>query len=302
MRSEFLLALVELAQSDKNIMLLTADLGFSVFEEFEARFPNQYINVGVAEQAMVGIAAGLAMEGKKVFTYSIGNFPTLRCLEQIRNDLCYHDLNVNIIGMGGGYSYGALGMSHHATEDVSIMCSLPNITVLCPTGSSETYDLVKQAANQNGVSYIRLEKNGYNDPRTKRVKIGRPRIVHKGKEIIILAIGGILTEVVKAAKKANKKKVFPTIVSLHTVKPFNDNIIEKLISDYSLVITVEENNLFGGLGSLLANFILAKELKVKLKTIGINDRYMSIVGDQDYLRRQANISDDDILNAILDYE
>jgi len=299
MRSDFLVALVELAESDKNIMLLTADLGFSVFEEFEVRFPNQYINVGIAEQAMAGIAAGLAMEGKKVFTYSIGNFPTLRCIEQIRNDLCYHDLNVNIIGMGGGYCYGSLGMSHHATEDISIMCSLPNITVMAPTGSSETYDLVKQAVNQNGVSYIRLEKNGYNAPFTERVKIGRPRIVKSGEEIIILVIGSILTEVVKAAKKANEKGIFPTIVSLHTVKPFNDSVIEKLICDYSVVITVEENNLFGGLGSLLAHFILTKELKIKLRTIGIKDKYMSVVGDQDYLRRQANISDSDILNAIL---
>jgi transketolase len=298
MRSDFLMALVELAQDDKNIMLLTADLGFSVFEEFEERFPNQYINVGIAEQAMVGIAAGLAMEGKKVFIYSIGNFPTFRCLEQIRNDLCYHNLNVNIIGMGGGYSYGALGMSHHATEDISIMCALPNISVIAPTGAGEAYELVKQVANQEGVSYIRLEKNGYDFP-AKEIIVGKPRIVKEGEKIIILATGGILTEVVEAVTQANVKGVFPAIVSMHTVKPFKNSVIEELINNYTVVITVEENNLFGGLGSILANLILAQELEVRLKTIGIKDRYTSVVGDQNYLRKESNISSSDILGVII---
>ena len=137
MRNAFLEALTELAGKDRNVVLLTADLGFGVFDEFSRKFPGQYFNVGVAEQNMTGIATGLALEGKTVFTYSIANFPTLRCLEHVRNDACYHDLNINIIASGGGFSYGALGMSHHATEDLSILRALPNVTAVAPASRWE---------------------------------------------------------------------------------------------------------------------------------------------------------------------
>ena len=137
MRNAFLAALTTLAEKDKDIILLTADLGYGVFEEFESKFPNQYFNVGVAEQNMTGIASGLSLEGKKVVTYSIGNFPTLRCLEQIRNDACYHDANIVVVASGGGFSYGSLGMSHHATEDLAILRALPNISVVAPCTANE---------------------------------------------------------------------------------------------------------------------------------------------------------------------
>ena len=142
MRDAFMNALFDLAELDSDVMLLTGDLGFGVFEEFEEKHPSQYLNVGVAEQNMIGIATGLALEGKKIFVYSIGNFPTLRCLEQIRNDACYHMLNINIIASGGGFSYGGLGMSHHATEDLSIMRALPDMSVVAPATAWEAGEAI----------------------------------------------------------------------------------------------------------------------------------------------------------------
>ena len=144
MRDAFVEELSILASQDKDLFFITGDLGFGVFEDFEKEFPDQYLNAGVAEQNMTMLAAGLAKEGKKVYTYSIGNFPTLRCLEQIRNDICYHDLNVTIVCVGGGFSYGQLGMSHHATEDLSIMRAIPNMIVEAPCGSEEVKKSVRE--------------------------------------------------------------------------------------------------------------------------------------------------------------
>ena len=214
-------ALVELAEENSNVMLLTGDLGYSVFEDFEESFPDQYINVGVAEQNMTGIAAGLALEGKIVFTYSIGNFPTLRCLEQIRNNLCYHELNVNIIGMGAGFSYGALGMTHHATEDISVMRSLPNTSVVAPSGPEEAYELVKQVAKIDGVSYIRLDKTSLDFPGRSDIKFGAIRELIAGFDIAILATGGITKNAINIAKKAIDKGVSVGIYSVHTIKPLD---------------------------------------------------------------------------------
>ena len=180
MRSKFIEALTHLAEKDKNVVLITGDLGFGAFEGFEARFPEQYFNVGIAEQAMIGIASGLAKAGKTVFVYSIGNFVTLRCLEQIRNDACYHALNVNLVSQGGGFTYGSLGMSHHATEDIGIMRILPNVTICVPSNAQNTYEATEQLARVSGVSYLRLEKNAECDIHYPALELGKPNKILSG--------------------------------------------------------------------------------------------------------------------------
>ena len=144
MRDAFVRALEELAEENSNLFFITADLGFGVFDNFEEKFPKQYLNIGVAEQNMIGVATGLALEGRDVFVYSIANFSTFRCLEQIRNDAAYHNVNITIVSSGGGFTYGSLGMSHHATEDIGIMRAIPNITVVAPTSPWETYHATKK--------------------------------------------------------------------------------------------------------------------------------------------------------------
>src|SRR3954463_8773160 len=182
MRDHFVKRLSQLAAADPRIVLLTADLGFGVLTDFAAKFPKQFLNVGVAEQNMTGVATGLALEGRIVFTYSIGNFPTLRCLEQIRNDAAYHDANVNVVSVGGGFSYGALGMSHHAMEDLSIMRAIPGITVVAPGDDWETAESVTALAQAPGTTYLRLDKSTAG--RTQRdgeiFQIGRARRLKEG--------------------------------------------------------------------------------------------------------------------------
>ena len=158
MRDQFIKTLLGEVEKNPNIILITGDLGFGVLNEFIKKYPNNFINAGVAEQNMTGIAAGLALEGKKVFTYSIANFPTMRCFEQIRNDVCYHNLDVNIISIGGGFSYGSLGMSHHATEDIAVMRTLPNLDVLSPSGLWEVEQATKFLTRSNGPGFLRLDR------------------------------------------------------------------------------------------------------------------------------------------------
>ena len=192
MRDAFVSSLSNLAKLDQNVMLITADLGYGVFEGFQQQFPKQYLNVGIAEQNMMGIAAGLAIEGKIIFTYSIGNFPTLRCLEQIRNDACYHGLNINMVAVGGGFSYGALGMSHHATEDIAIMRTLPKTTVIAPSTALEAGEATSMLVETKGVGYLRIDKTSVDENKNSaKFKIGKARRLREGSDVTIVGYGGI---------------------------------------------------------------------------------------------------------------
>jgi len=216
MRDTFVRTLITLAKNNPNIELFTGDLGFGVLKPFWEQLPDQFVNAGIAEQNMTAAAAGAAGEGKIVFTYSIGNFPTLRCLEQIRNDCAYHDANVKIVCVGGGFVYGSLGMSHQATEDIAVMRALPNVAVLCPGDPAEAEAATKAIAEYPGTCYLRLGRGG-----EKRIhkdienfKIGQAIRIHNGERIAVFSTGAILDEVVGAADILAKKG------NLSTVKPY----------------------------------------------------------------------------------
>ena len=204
MRDTVIRTLIELGKEDKDVELITGDLGFGVLKSFWETLPNQFINAGIAEQNMTGVAAGMALEGKKVFTYSIGNFPTLRCLEQIRNDCAYHNANVNVICVGGGYVYGSLGMSHHATEDIAILRALPDVTVICPGDPIEAALAVKKIAQTDGTCYLRLGRGGEQNVNTviKEFEIGKAYKLRDAKDmnkkVAVFSTGAILEETTKA--------------------------------------------------------------------------------------------------------
>ena len=221
MRDAFVNSLLEIALKDKNIILLTADLGFGIFDEFEKKLPNQFFNVGISEQNMTGLATGLSLEGKKVVTYSIGNFPTFRCLEQIRNDACYHNVNVTIVASGGGYSYGQLGYSHHATEDISIMRPLPNTTIVTPCSDWEAENAIKALVNENCVGYLRLDKTFIDSKKYFKSKYNlyQANRYIDGKDITLIATGGIVREAIAASKELLKYKISARVVSIH-IKAF----------------------------------------------------------------------------------
>jgi len=293
MRDHFIKRLSELAERDSRILLVTGDLGFGVFDEYRLRFPNQFINAGVAEQNMTGIATGLAMEGRIVFTYSIANFPTLRCLEQIRNDACYHGANVKVVSIGGGFSYGALGISHHATEDLAIMRSLPDITVVSPCGYWETMEATEAIVNTPGTCYLRLDKSAGDDAplnKEEKFEIGKARLLRNGKDCTIIVTGGILEEVIQAVGLLENRGISSQILSVHTIKPIDRNAIINVCKKTGIIITVEEHTINGGLGSAVAETLMDYGVyPSRFLRIGLKGKFSSIVGSQKYLCQQYGL-------------
>ena len=322
MRDTFVRTLITLAKSNPNIELFTGDLGFGVLKPFWEQLPDQFVNAGIAEQNMTAAAAGAAAGsirqrrncgtehdrcrgrssrgGKIVFTYSIGNFPTLRCLEQIRNDCAYHDANVKIVCVGGGFVYGSLGMSHQATEDIAVMRALPNVAVLCPGDPAEAEAATKAIAEYPGTCYLRLGRGG-----EKRIhkdienfKIGQAIRIHKGERIAVFSSGAILDEVVGAADILAQKGINPELWSFPTVKPIDRETILRCAKDFEIIAVVEEHNILGGFGSAVAEVLSELPAHARLLRIGLDDTYCSVVGSQKYLRMQFGLDANGIAKRI----
>ena len=257
MRDTFVKTLIELAKKDKSIELITGDLGFGVLKPFWEQCPDQFTNAGIAEQNMTSVAAGMALNGKNVFTYSIGNFPTLRCLEQIRNDCAYHDANVKVVCIGGGFVYGSLGMSHQATEDLAILRALPNVIVMAPADLVEAEECTKALAGYKGTAYLRLGRGGEKRIHEKidNFEIGKAIEVHNGKKIAIFSTGAIFEEVTIAYDILKKDGFDPAVYTFPTVKPIDSNLIERIAKDFDLIVTCEEHNIVGGFGSAVSEVV-----------------------------------------------
>lgn len=299
MRDAFIDELKLCAEQDRDIILITGDLGFGVLDAFRQDLPEQFINAGIAEQNMTGLAAGLALEGKTVFTYSIANFPTLRCLEQIRNDVAYHDAKVKIVAIGGGFSYGALGMSHHATEDIGIMRALPNIKLYAPCDESETRAIVRQMLEESGPAYLRLDKSKVELRETRPYSRNTLRCLREGKDVFILGYGGILEEALKAADGLEKDDIQCGVYSVHTLKPVDHKAILELVQAAPALVVVEEHVRTGGLASLVADLMLeAGVLPARWKAITLPDEYSSIVGCQEYLRSVKRVDAESIVDNV----
>lgn len=302
MRDTFIKQLNELALKNPRIMLVTGNLGFGVFDQFREQCSSQFLNAGIAEQNMTGLATGLALEGRIVFTYSIGNFPTLRCLEQIRNDACYHNANVKIVSIGGGFSYGSLGISHHATEDLAIMRSLPDLTVVSPCGLWETYEATKALVDMPGTCFFRLDKSFGKDTPLKEdelFKLGRARVLKNGTDVSIMVTGGILEEVQQACSLLESKGISVQIISIHTLKPLDKDTIIKAAKDTSVIVTIEEHTIHGGLGGAVAETLMDNGVYPdKFLRIGLEAGFSSIVGSQQYLRKQYGLDAEAIAEKI----
>ncbi len=288
MRDHVVGAITQHAMQDDSILLVTGDLGFGVLNEFRERCPDQFINAGVAEQNMTGLAAGLALEGFKVFTYSIANFPTLRCLEQLRNDVCYHNANVTVIAVGGGFSYGSLGMSHHATEDLSIMRSLPNMRVLAPSSKTHAAAAVTTILESPAPGYLRVDKSdsGVSRGDDNVFEIGKARSFASGDDVTIIGVGGILAECISAREQLETRGLSVGLMEMPTVKPIDEAAITRVAASCQFIATVEEHSVIGGLGGAVAEVLASTRDAARLVRIGLEDRYSSIVGSQHYLRQE----------------
>jgi transketolase len=289
MRSEFVRALAELAAEDPRVLLVNGDLGFGVLDDFVAHHPACYVNAGVAEQNMTAVACGAAMAGAHAYTYSIGNFPTLRCLEQLRNDVCHHGADVTVVAVGGGFSYGQLGMSHFATEDLAILRTLPGMTVVAPSDPWQAYALTRQLHARGGPCYLRLDKGVAGLPEGA-VVLGKAREVRAGEDAVIFAIGSVLGEAVAAADLLAREGAAVAVIDVHTIKPLDVAAIAAAVRRCGRVVTLEEHSVMGGLGGAIAEACLdGGAVPRSFTRIGIPDRYPEVVGHQAYLRAHMGL-------------
>lgn len=303
MRNTFVKTLTKLASRNKNIYLMTGDLGFSALEPFIQQCPKQFINIGVAEQDLMGASAGMALSGKIVYAYSIVTFVSMRALEQIRNDVCYQNLPVRIIGVGGGFSYGSQGSTHHGIEDIAIMRALPNMTVVWPSDPKEVVGIVKFSEKYKGPMYIRLGKAG--EPIIKknnfRFELGGGYLIRGGSDCVIFSAGPILINALKAADLLKEKKISCRVISMPSIKPIDKSIILKAARETKAIISLEEHNIIGGLGSAISEALAESGFfkKIRFKRLGIPDEFPNVVGSQDYLRDLYGLSPKKIANKII---
>lgn len=292
MKAAFFATLYNLASQNFRIQFIKGDTAY--VPDFQNAFPQQYLDVGIAEQNMIGIAAGMAKEGLIPFTYSIVNFATMRCLEQIRNNIAYHNLNVKIVSCGAGFDYGALGATHHATEDLAIMRAMPNMTIFSPCDPTETRAVTQAALNLDGPCFIR---NGHGNEvilhkdDLKKFTIGKAYSLLEGKEVAIFATGSIAEEALNAARILNADGYFIGVYSFPTIKPIDKDLILEKAETARLIITLEEHSIIGGLGSAVAEIIAEVPLKqALLHRIGVPDTFATVVGSRSYLKEVYGIN------------
>jgi len=293
MRTAFIDTLIAAAEKNSNIWLLSGDLGFSVLEPFAARFADRFVNVGVAEQNMAGMAAGIALSGKTVFIYSIGNFPTFRCLEQLRNDVCHHAADVKVVAVGGGYAYGSQGYTHHAIEDVAIMSALPGIEVFAPCDPAESRAATQRIAASGKPSYLRLSRAGEpalgadnsNDPY-------RPRLLRKGGDVVILTSGPIASAALVAAEQLGVEGLDVGVASVACIKPLDEGFVRDVAPRARLIVTLEEHVLRGGLYAAVAAALSFVPGRAPVLGLGIPEQLsdMSVAGSRDALLAAAGLS------------
>ena len=300
MRKAFNEELLKAARQDKRIHMILADIGYGEIEPFANEFPERFINCGVAEQNMTGVACGVALAGNIAITYSIANFPTLRCLEQVRNDVCYHNANVKIVIIGGGMAYGPLGVSHHSTEDLAIMRALPNLKVIAPCDIYEARSAVHAMLAYDGPVYYRCgykgEKNLHSGP--VNFEIGKALKLREGKDAAIIFTGTIGINAVQAADELEKQGYSIKLVSMHTVKPIDVAAVLDA-AETGCVVTVEEHNICGGMGGAVAEALMDNGAgNIRFKRMALPDVNVCKIGSEEWLRDQYGLGVADIVSTV----
>ncbi|MDE0766532.1 MAG: hypothetical protein OSB15_10705 [Amylibacter sp.] len=304
MRNAFAKKLSECASDDGRITLLSGDIGNRLFDAFKMQFKDRFINCGVAEQNMTGVAAGLAMQGFLPVTYTIAPFCTTRCLEQIRIDVAYHNLPVTIVSVGAGLSYAGLGPTHHSCEDIAFLRSIPNMRIFCPATPLELEAILPYVFKNPSPTYIRMGKKGESEFHTNLIdsqNICLPIQVSEGENVCLIAVGTIINEVVCAQKKLCSQGINAAVFSLPMVKPLPVPALRDIFRNYSRVAIVEEHSLIGGVSSAISELVVDGYLPAqKLMRFGTQDRFFEEAGSQKFARRAMGISCDDIVSKFID--
>ncbi|MEW6237349.1 MAG: transketolase C-terminal domain-containing protein [Candidatus Omnitrophota bacterium] len=301
MRNAFAAVVTELTQEDPRLVLLAGDIGNRLFNQFKDFSPNRFYNCGVAEANMIGVAAGMAMSGLRPICYTITPFITARCLEQIRVDLCYHNVPVTIVGTGSGLSYASLGATHHSCEDIAMLRVLPGMTVICPADAVEVKAAVRAALKHDGPIYIRIGKK--NEPVVHAAPpdfvIGKSICLRPGNDVCLLSTGNMISVVLQAAEKLEQAGYSARVESFHTVKPLDEECLKKVFSHCRVVATIEEHSLIGGFGAAVAEWLADRPpFPAKLARFGSADRFLYETGSQNFARRQYGLDADSIAEKI----
>ncbi len=300
MRNTFVDSFLRLAESGYNIHLLTADLGFKAFDPIRDKYPDKFTNVGVAEANMIGMAAGMAIRGIRVFCYSIAPFVIFRTLDQIRADLCHMKLPVTMVAAGGGLHYATEGMTHHAIEDIAIARALPGLTVLAPGDPLECEVLMEETVKIEGPCYLRL--GGNNNPviyeRSQRPKFGEISCLQPDGNIAIIANGEMLLCARKAMDLLKREGIICRLYSVHTLKPIDHLTIEKIARECSCVVTVEEHSVINGIGTAITEIIFSCGYRGKFRKFGVPDEYATELGDKEWIRDHYGLSHEKIAFGI----
>ncbi len=291
MRKAFVQSLCDLAARDERVMLLTADLGWSVLEPFADRFPKRFLNVGVAEQNMLGIATGLARQGFVPFVYSIATFASMRCYEQFRNGPVLHGLPVRVVGTGGGFAYGHAGPTHHAIEDLAIARTLPGVAVIAPADSAQTRAVVDASAALAGPMYLRIDKAELPDivELQGRFELDRPLLLRPGRDLLILSTGAIVGEALEAAEHLTSDSMTPAVGLMAHLSFQGAPALAEMIRTYPEIVTLEEGSVVGGLGSLVAETIADVGLPCRLLRLGVRTPLQEHHGSRPYLLGQHGL-------------
>ena len=301
MRKVFNKELLKIAEEDPRVFMILADIGYGEIEGFAEAFPDRFINCGVAEQNMTGVACGVAMEGNIAVTYSIANFPTLRCLEQIRNDVCYHNANVKIVIIGGGMAYGELGISHHSTEDIAIMRALPNMVVLVPCDPVETAALTKMMMKYDGPVYFRCGYKG--EPaiveKPFEARLGGSSLIRNGRDVTVFFAGTVGINAKKAVEKLAQEGIDCRLVSLYSIKPIDKAAILAAAKETRGIVVLEEHNICGGVGSAVAEVLMDEGAgDIPFKRLAMPDVNATKVGCQAWMREQYGLGVKDVIAAV----
>lgn len=303
MRSLFAQEITSLAKKNNKIVLLSGDIGNRMFDEFKDFAPDRFINCGIAEANMMSMAAGMSLCGLRPFVYTITPFVTVRCLEQIKIGIAYHDTNVVIIGTGAGLSYAELGPTHHSLEDIAVLRSIPRIRILTPADPLELQAQLLETVSSNFPTYIRIGKKGepnlFDEKHT--LGIGKANLIFEGKDYLILAIGPITSEAIIAANELSKEGISVAVATMSSVRPLDKDFLEKMIKmKFKKWLTLEEHGLIGGLGSSILEWSSDNNLQgeISLKRFGTNDQFIHKLGNQTYTRKTLGIDSSSIVNYL----
>jgi len=300
MRTAYLETLYDIASKDKNVFAVISDNGAIVYDKYRKEFPNQFINAGIAEANMIAMAAGMASRGKIPFAYTIGAFLAYRAFEFILNDVCLQNQNVKMVGIGAGCAYSLLGPSHHSISDIGVLRTIPNLTILSPASPKEVEKVVRAAYKMIGPAYIRLGTN--QEPEIYEndydFEVGKGVTLLDGTDVTLIGTGNILFDALQAAKELRKDNISVRVINVHTIKPLDRTIIIKAAKETKAIVSVEEHNIIGGLGSAVAEVIAEENLDVKFGRVGIQDEFIKGYGKHDEVKIVNKIGINDICEKI----